>query len=172
MIPEPEVNWLAGLLEGEGSFLTGTPSAPNAPAISMAMVDADVVRRAADLLGVNRIFARKGKGKAQDSYQFRLRGRRAVDAMRQLHPLMGSRRQAQIQRALASNDPHYRSRCRGTLTDEQVLEVYCRAHAGERLRHIAQDMGIPYTRCIDIKLGRTWSWLTGHPNRRDPSNRP
>jgi hypothetical protein len=40
--------WL--VLEGEGSFIAGPPSAPRTPAVVLSMVDRDVVARAADLL--------------------------------------------------------------------------------------------------------------------------
>lgn len=166
MIPEPDVHWLAGLLEGEGSFLPGLPSKPNGPSISIAMVDEDVINRAAALLGVHHVHTRKGTGRSQDSYQLVLRGRKAVEVMHQLYPLMGVRRQGQIERALASHDPHYRSHRQGTLSDAQVLEVYRRAHAGESLKIIAKDMGVSRSICTDIKLGRTWGWLTGHSRER------
>ena len=49
-ISERDLCWLAGLLEGEGSFIAGPPSAPRTPAVVLSMVDRDVVARAADLL--------------------------------------------------------------------------------------------------------------------------
>ena len=39
--------WLAGILEGEGSFLARPPSSPNSPAIRLPMTDVDVVERVA-----------------------------------------------------------------------------------------------------------------------------
>jgi hypothetical protein len=48
---EFELYWLAGLLEGEGSFVKGPPSRPNCPIVQLAMTDGDVVERAARLLG-------------------------------------------------------------------------------------------------------------------------
>jgi hypothetical protein len=43
-----DIAWLAGLLEGEGSFMRGKRK--DAPGISLAMTDRDVVERAAKLL--------------------------------------------------------------------------------------------------------------------------
>ncbi len=40
-----ELHWLAGLLEGEGSFMVGPPSDPRRPAIAVQMTDEDVMRR-------------------------------------------------------------------------------------------------------------------------------
>ena len=47
---ETDLTWLAGLLEGEGSFLKAPPSDPNCPRISLEMTDKDVVERAALLM--------------------------------------------------------------------------------------------------------------------------
>ncbi len=49
-----DAQWLAGLLEGEGSFLAGPPSARNVPRVALEMTDRDVVARAARLLAVDR----------------------------------------------------------------------------------------------------------------------
>jgi hypothetical protein len=48
-----ELHWLAGLLEGEGSFMPGPPSNSRMPIIAVAMNDADVMSR------LGRIFGRK-----------------------------------------------------------------------------------------------------------------
>lgn len=50
-ISERSLYWLAGLLEGEGSFMKGPPSSPGLPVIRMVMIDRDVVERAASMLG-------------------------------------------------------------------------------------------------------------------------
>ena len=42
--------WLAGILEGEGTFMSGPPSQPNSPIVRTCMTDRDVVARAALLL--------------------------------------------------------------------------------------------------------------------------
>lgn len=47
----PICNWLAGLLEGEGTFVAGPPSAPTVPLIRLVMTDGDIVQRAAGLIG-------------------------------------------------------------------------------------------------------------------------
>jgi hypothetical protein len=45
-----DLHWLAGLLEGEGRFIPGPPSAPRTPAVVLTMADRDIVDRAAILL--------------------------------------------------------------------------------------------------------------------------
>jgi hypothetical protein len=46
-----QLHWLAGLLEGEGSFLKGPPSAPRHPVLALQMTDEDVVARVAAMFG-------------------------------------------------------------------------------------------------------------------------
>lgn len=62
---EIEVAWLAGLLEGEGSFGLDTralhkykvSTAPPAPYIKISMVDKDVIERVAVLVNKNSFFS-------------------------------------------------------------------------------------------------------------------
>lgn len=162
MWSDADLYWLAGLLEGEGSFLAGPPSRPNSPRVSLTMIDYDVVRRAADLLGVKSFRTVKRNERWQTAYSLTLRGSGAIAAMREMYPLMGVRRQAQINRALDSYDPNYRKRRQSPLSEQQVLEIYRRAHSGESLHQISWDMGVSYNACSDIKCGQSWGWLTGH----------
>ena len=46
-----QLHWLAGLLEGDGSFLTGPPSAPRHAVLALQMTDEDVVARVAAMFG-------------------------------------------------------------------------------------------------------------------------
>ena len=57
-LPLTELHWLAGLLEGEGSFMTGPPSSPGLPVIAVNMTDHDVMAR------IGQIFERKVAGAA------------------------------------------------------------------------------------------------------------
>lgn len=104
-LPLHELHWLAGLLEGEGSFMAGPPSCPRLPVISVNMNDEDVMAR------LGRIFARKvhvvrpRNPRWQTSYQLRVQGGDAVRWMTLLRPLMGLRRQSQIDRAMACYAP-------------------------------------------------------------------
>lgn len=96
--------WLAGLLEGEGSFLKGPPSRPNAPVIKLQMKDEDVVRRAAKLMGTTSCSeSEPDNPKWSKTYITYVRGGKAIELMRRLRPYMGIRRQAQIDAALASH---------------------------------------------------------------------
>lgn len=156
------IRWLAGVLEGEGSFMSGAPSRPNSPRIQVTMTDEDVIVRIANILGVryNALHRSTDGEKAwKQAYFICWRGKRALEWMRKLYPLMGARRQAQIDQALASHDPfkHYKNNAK--LSEEQVREIYLRAHAGELQSRIAGDFGVDRTTVADIKRGKSWAWL-------------
>lgn len=120
-----DVAWLAGILEGEGSFLKGPPSAENQPRISIQMTDHDVVLRVSNLFDVQYICTTSDKRSPKWKTAFRtsIKGSKAIALMKILHPFMGARRQEQIRVAIAS----YKSRKPGDntrkLTREQVEEI-------------------------------------------------
>jgi hypothetical protein len=97
--------WLAGILEGEGTFMSGPPSRPNAPIVRISMTDRDVVERSAALLdrAVTPVRARKPHYKPPFITQ--LRGVDAVDLMRAVRPVLGVDRTVQIDRVLARWTP-------------------------------------------------------------------
>ncbi len=116
-----DLHWLAGLLEGEGSFLKGPPSAPNQPRICCQMTDRDVIQRVAGLFEVhyiNKVVPRIPIWKT--SYQVLIRGIKAVELMKTLRPLMGERRQSQIDDAVASYSLIGSNK---KLTKEQRIEI-------------------------------------------------
>lgn len=96
------LSYLAGLLEGDGSFMRPSPSTPNQPAVALAMTDEDVVRRAATLLETGVYTLGRRQAHHKDVFSLRVRGRRAVEVMTALKPLMASRRQEQITAALSA----------------------------------------------------------------------
>jgi hypothetical protein len=96
------LGWLAGLLEGEGSFLSGPPSKAHLPVITIQMTDLDTMNTLGALLGIKPCAIERPLRHRKVIYSCRLVGSRAVALMKQLRPLMGIRRQAQIDKALAS----------------------------------------------------------------------
>lgn len=96
-----ELAWLAGLLEGEGSFLRPPPSDLKRPRISIEMTDEDVMQRVADLVGLKLVRPRIRQVHWKPSFRLAIRGPKAVDLMKRLYPLMGKRRQEQIDQALS-----------------------------------------------------------------------
>jgi hypothetical protein len=155
--------WLAGILEAEGSFLSGFPSRPNQPRIQVTGTDQDVIGWIADWLGVKYVALRPrrdGHENRKQAFAASVTAGRAVTIMRELYPLMGKRRREQIDRSIASCDPHRHKRNSAKLTDEQVLDIYRRARSGERQRTIATEYKVDRSTVADIKRGKSWRWLT------------
>src|SRR4051812_3654464 len=93
-----DIAWLAGLLEGEGSFSileNGT-----APQIKLAMNDSDIVQRAKFLTNhpgpVNTALLKSGN----TSYIINICGNLAIQWMMTIYTLMGIRRKAKIREIL------------------------------------------------------------------------
>lgn len=107
-----DLHWLAGLLEGEGSFgiyrntitskYTGIKKTYLYPIIQLSMSDEDVVRRAVAMFGT---WCLPHKDRRGDNRKIMWRtsvlGSRAASWMRILHPLMGKRRSGRISEVLA-----------------------------------------------------------------------
>lgn len=95
-----DIHWLAGLIEGEACFSpTQTPQGKVYPRLPLGMKDHDVLLRAARLLGK---YPRQWENhKTKPFYMLQVSGRRAVEWMMTLYPLLGRRRQAQIFHVLA-----------------------------------------------------------------------
>ena len=149
-----DLAWLAGLLEGEGSFLKAPPSDPNCPLISLEMTDEDVVRRATSIMGGN--VARRVLKNAlwKPSYRVIIKGARAVAIMHILYPQMGARRKAQIDAALES----YVARSKGDntrrLTEEQVRQI--RLRTGSTISALAREFGVSRATIRDIRNHKSW----------------
>ncbi len=99
----PDLYWLAGLLEGEGCFYLN--KRPNVYIrIDLRMTDADIVYRAATIMGVHRVFTiapRELNGRPRKlQYGLTMGSRRAAAWMMTLWPLMGARRQRKIRATL------------------------------------------------------------------------
>ena len=101
------VAWLAGLLEGEGSFTLNRYSPEIAyPVVGVQMCDASVVARAARLIGAPSVWRREPAQLGwSPTYVTAISGHRAAIWMRKLRGLMGVRRGAAIDAALAAYHP-------------------------------------------------------------------
>lgn len=162
--PTQQLDWLAGLLEGEGSFLPGPPSRPNTPAVTIQMNDQEVIAQVALLFGVSWHQMRESSGNRAAAYATRLRGKQAMDLMQQIYSRMGLRRQSQIDTALASYQPGLRGRSRRIdLTETIVLDIFQRASSREPYQKIVDDyvhLGVTKQTIKDIRRGQSWGWLT------------
>lgn len=131
----PSLLWLAGLLEGEGTFLKPVPSAPGRPIISCRMTDLDVVELVAAVFGTSVQAADKGPHRTE--YIAMIRGSRAARLMRILRPMMSERRQASIDRALDSyTPPGYK------LSFEAAEEIRRRYREGATISSLGRGFGV------------------------------
>jgi len=88
--------WLAGLIEGEGSFYFG-----DTPTIEIQMTDEDVIQRAAALANVHvRAPYRCKKGNRKLVYSFCVCGTKAIALMMTLYSFMGSRRREKMREVI------------------------------------------------------------------------
>lgn len=91
-----DIKWLAGLLEGEGSFYI-KPTGARQAKVTLEMCDKDVVERAYNLLRVkSAIYEPKNKLATKPSYRFAVYSSQAIGLMMTLYSQMGLRRQAKI----------------------------------------------------------------------------
>lgn len=100
-----ELAWLAGLLEGEGTFGAYRSGASRKfqPVIAVHMTDLDVIEKVKDTTGLGgKIQEIRGTEKWKPSWKWQARERtQTLALMRKLKPLMGARRQAKIEEVLA-----------------------------------------------------------------------
>lgn len=145
-ISDNDLHWLAGWLEGEGSFMKGSPSAPSQVKVKAEITDEDVVQKASIILGVsyakvNRIT----KPHYKPTWTIMVRGSNAIELMHLLRPLMSKRRQQQIDDAIKSYDDLIKQRQENdpiVTHQSAVLEMLSN---GTDLKRIAEHRNIsPY----------------------------
>lgn len=151
MITDRDLYWLAGLLEGEGSFLKGPPPRPNSPAVSCQMTDEDIICRVAKIVGVKYHRVARRNKRWKPAFSVKLNGDRAIALMKRLRSLMGLRRQKQIDDAINSFDVSVSSR---KLSYDDILDIKTRLLSGETQRSIAESHGVDRSTIGHIKSGR------------------
>lgn len=107
-ISDAEVGWLAGLLEGEGSFLMDRCHVGGReyryPKIVVSMTDRDVIEHAARLLGDNKVYPlppSKQPESRKPAFRAHVSGWKAAELMRQIYPWLGQRRRTRIDAILS-----------------------------------------------------------------------
>jgi hypothetical protein len=146
-----DLHWLAGLLEGEGSFFPGAPSSPHLPVIQITMADEDVIKRVAQMFQRSMYTVPPRREGWLTTYGVRVKGSGAVVWMRKLRPLLGLRRRAQVDRAIAS----YAPRSRQLLDDARAIVALDLLARGESVRAVAARFGTSIWCIYDLRLGRT-----------------
>lgn len=103
--PEPtELAWLAGLLEGEGSFVAAPRKnrSDHQLFVVMCSTDRDVIEKAHAVMNVGRITGPYNRG-FKDTWWWRVSSHgAAMTVMAAVWPYMGERRQAQIVSSLTT----------------------------------------------------------------------
>lgn len=101
-----DLYWLAGLLEGEGSFIASKPyvNQPPQARITLCSSDKDVVERAAKILGAKSVLRNTSSNRLGLKMQWKatVYSSRATGWMMTLYSLMGARRREQIRTSLAA----------------------------------------------------------------------
>lgn len=130
-----EIAWLAGILEGEGSFMMwrSKPKGSNKiykyPTIIVTMTDEDVIQRVASMFGLacHHVSMAKLPSSRKQQYRAVMQGEGAVDWMRALLPHMGLRRSAKMRSLMREWDER-------TPADVLRRESCRKAAAGRRRR--------------------------------------
>lgn len=131
---DKDLYWLAGWLEGEGSFVKGPPSNPTGLAISGVSTDIDTIAKVADLLDTKFYKTSKTKEYYKDAYIACIKHQKARDLMIILKPLMSARRQTQIEHALSTRLP-----IKHGISQENALEMLSLYNSGIKQSMIASQ---------------------------------
>ena len=97
--------WIAGLLEGEGSFIASRATRSSYPVVKVEMCEREVIERAARLLDTSVWVVPPGTEGWRPTYVAQIAGHRAAEWMRALRPYMGIRRTTAIDAALSAYHP-------------------------------------------------------------------
>lgn len=106
---EFEIAWLAGLLEGEGSFILyswkGRPKY-HCPRIQLTMTDKDVIEKVSNLLSTTLYGPYKYGVSKKETYQIQVNGKAAIPILEKILPYMGERRSIKIKGLLTYKDTY------------------------------------------------------------------
>ena len=106
MVAVKDICWLAGLLEGEGSFYTYTKkqlkNPTTYPELSVQSNDEDVILRASLLIGSRVSDVVPYNYSKLKSYKVRACSTKAIQWMMTIYPLMGIRRKAKIKEVITA----------------------------------------------------------------------
>jgi hypothetical protein len=141
------VAWLAGLLEGEGTFTTTRDRYLVYPKIVVKMTDEAVIAKASKIIGAPAVWRAEPRDPRWNvNFVAAVTGRGAARWMRELRPFMGLRRTAAIDAALAAYHPI-------RLTEPPAICVVSGCAAPHRSRGLCQTHYMSWSR--DVARGRT-----------------
>jgi hypothetical protein len=92
-----KIYWLAGILDGEGCFrFNGTPH------IQLLMTDLDIVERVRSITGtISQIYSRDRSDNLKRQYHLHINGKKAIEWMMTLYPIMSVRRKEKIREVIS-----------------------------------------------------------------------
>ncbi len=159
-----QLAWLAGLLEGEGTFLRPPPSMPNCPIVACRMTDRDIIERVAICFGTQVLAIDKGRYRTE--FAATMKGSRAVTFMTDVRSLMGDRRRLAIDAAIQAYDPPRRK-----LDFEAAEEIRRRSVDGETTSSLARAYRVTPQTIRPILRGEIYASAPPTP-WRDAQNLP
>lgn len=133
MASSEEIAWLAGILEGEGSFWLNKSTVSGKlyqyPLITVNMTDLDVIERVTELFGVTpyKIPIRPDR---KQSWRATIQGAGAVSLMRLLRPWMSERRGEKIDELIAYWDARPTAAAQRSDTMKRVVATRRRDEKG------------------------------------------
>lgn len=134
-----ELGWVAGYLEGEGSFLLRTGC--SRPVVRVSCTDLDTLERLQGAVGGRIYPVTKRQPHWKDAWVWQLSGaEEAASLMKVIKPLMGNRRQNQITHCIEAYERH-----------GQQMERYHQGVAArrERVRLLHQQGGLTHQAIAD-----------------------
>lgn len=150
-----ELYWLAGLLEGDGSFEWAREKGAtiSKPRLTLKMTNEEVVRKVAKMLGYQcsekEYPERPNWNKA---FLVRLKGTKTAALMRTLAPLLGERRQQQIRKLLANYEPYKNYK----LTFEEAEEIRKAFQKEQSAQNLAEEFGVSLRMIYTIVNHKTY----------------
>lgn len=147
--------WLAGYLEGEGSFLAGPPSDPNMSRVQLQTTDEDISIEISAYLGVKYHRANPKKG-YKVPFCILKRGRGAVDLMKVLFPFMSKRRKSQIQAAIKTYKVTPQRIVNAKLNKSDVEAIKSMRAEKMTFRQIAAHYGVSHPTIVRVCNGERY----------------
>jgi hypothetical protein len=154
--------WLAGYLEGEGSFLPGPPSNPNMSRIQFQTTDEDIADEISAYFGV-KYHKLTQRGDYKIAFSVTKRGSEAVKIMEKLLPLMSSRRQAQIRKAILSYKITPQRIVNAKFNKSDIEEIKAMRKNKIKVRKIAAHFNVSHSVISRICSGK--SYVSENVNR-------
>jgi len=161
--------WLAGILEGEGSFIWNNKGGNvyGCPYLRIGMTDEDIVKRVQSMIGGRiRIESARQKG-WKDQFRLAISGQPAIEVMKKILPFMGERRSIKISQLIDKwesrpNRKQGHRNIHAKLTSSQVIQIRERYAVGNiSQRALAQEYGVTNGAINFVVHGRTWKDVGG-----------